>query len=140
MTPKAAPGCASRPPRDAGYRVVASSAGGETGDFKLSVVDRGQEADDDCRPPVVYVATFDAEPDVEYHISYYGRVTRTTAGSAEFWGNLLPGTGPYAWLLHEAGTGLRFGVGHPVSSESGALRYRIEGAQGRVLGHVVGID
>ena len=125
--------------RNAGYRVVASSAGGETGDFTLSVVDLAQGADDDCRPPVVYVATFNAEPDVQYHISYYGEVARTTTGGSEFWGNLLPGSGPYDWLLHEAETGLRFGVGYPVRSGPGALRYRIEGAQGRVLGHVVGI-
>ena len=126
--------------RDAGYRVVASSAGGETGDFTLSVVDLAEGVDDDCRPPVVYVATFDAELDVEYHISYYGRVTRTTADGSEYWGDLLPGSGPYDWFLDEVRTGLRFGVGYPARSGPGALRYRIEGAQGRVLGQVVRID
>ena len=128
--------------RDAGYRVVASSAGGETGDFTLSVVDLEDTADAPCLPPVLYVATFNAEPGEEYHISYSGEVARTTAAGAQFWGDLLPGSGSYDWVLHEAETGLRFGVGYPARSEPepGALRYRIEGAHGQVLGHVVPID
>ena len=127
------------PARDAGYRVVASSAGGETGDFTLSVVDLEDAADGDCPPPVVYMATFNAEPGVEYPISYLGDVTRTTAAGSELWGGLLSGSASYDWLLHEYETGLQFGVGSPTQSGSGALCYRIEGAHERVLGYVVPI-